>query len=432
MASAISSATQASKMIHPIAAPLRPIRAALSAVAALALAACVSTSPPPAPPPPSPAPGVADAAALLPAIYRPAAWSELPGIEQDPLREAWPAIMVGCKAFAAKAAASDAVRAWQRICVAAGKVDGRDEASVRTFLGTHFSPYQVSFPDGREQGLVTGYYEPRLDGSRTRTARFNVPLYAQPDDLLVVELADLHPELKGRRVRARIEGRRVVPYWSRSEIETGLAPLGDKVLAWLADPVDAFFLQIQGSGRIELADGSVMRVGYADQNGHPYRSIARVLVDRGEMTLAGSSMQAIREWGRKNAAQLPALLDENPSYVFFREVPPAAPGSIEAAIDGPIGSFGVPVLARRTIAVDPRSIPLGTPVWLATTLPLSDRRLERLVIAQDTGGAIRGAVRADYFWGFGDEAGREAGRMRQQGRLWMLWPNDTPLPGSPR
>ncbi len=170
-----------------------------------------------------------------------------------------------------------------------------------------------------------------------------------------------------------------------------------------------------------------MRVGYADQNGHPYRSIGRVLVDRGDLTPERASMQGIRDWGRRNPDKLPALLNENPSYVFFREVPPPMPGSLEAAIDGPIGTLGVPLLRERTIAVDTRSIPLGAPVFLATTHPLTTRALQRLVLAQDTGGAIRGAVRADYFWGFGDAAGREAGRMRQDGRMWILWPKDLPL-----
>jgi membrane-bound lytic murein transglycosylase A len=173
-----------------------------------------------------------------------------------------------------------------------------------------------------------------------------------------------------------------------------------------------------------------VRVGYADQNGHPYRSIGRVLVDRGEITLDRASMQGIREWGRQHPAELPALLDENPSYVFFREVPPPIPGSLEAKIDGPFGTLGVPLLAGRAIAVDTRSIPLGAPVYLATTYPLSTRPLERLTMAQDTGGAIRGAVRADFFWGFGDDAAREAGRMKQDGRMWLLWPKGAGPPSS--
>jgi membrane-bound lytic murein transglycosylase A len=173
-----------------------------------------------------------------------------------------------------------------------------------------------------------------------------------------------------------------------------------------------------------------MRVGYADQNGQPFRSVARMLIDRGELTLGEASMQGIRAWGRLHPDRLPELLDENPSYVFFREVPPPEPGSLEAHIDGPIGSLGVPLLARRTIAVDSRAIPLGAPVFVATTEPLSGAPLQRLVMAQDTGGAIRGPLRVDFFWGFGDEAGDLAGRMRQQGQLWILWPRNAPLPGA--
>jgi membrane-bound lytic murein transglycosylase A len=246
--------------------------------------------------------------------------------------------------------------------------------------------------------------------------------------LLTVDLAELYPELKDKRVRGRVEGRRVVPYWPRADIEQGKALIAGKAIAYVAEPVDAFFLQIQGSGRIALADGGVMRVGYADQNGHPFRSIARALIERGELAPERASKQAIEAWGRAHPDRLMPLLDENPSYVFFREVPPPVPGSLDASIDGPLGTLGVPLLAERTIAVDPRTVPLGAPVFLATTYPLSMRPLARLVLAQDTGGAIRGPVRADFFWGFGDAAGREAGRMRQEGRMWLLWPKGAPLP----
>ncbi len=278
--------------------------------------------------------------------------------------------------------------------------------------------------------MVTGYYEPLLAGSRTKTARFTVPLYAAPDDLLTVDLAALYPELKDKRLRGRVEGRKVVPYWTRAEIENGSAPVGGKVLVYVEDPVEAFFLEIQGSGRVKLDDGSVMRVGYADQNGHPYKSIGRVLIDRGELTLDRASMQGIREWGRRHPDELPALLDENPSYVFFREVPAPRTGLARSGHRRPVsGRSACPLLAGRTIAVDTRSIPLGAPVFLATTYPLSAKPLQRLVLAQDTGGAIRGAVRADFFWGFGDDAGREAGRMKQDGRMWLLWPTEA---GPPR
>jgi membrane-bound lytic murein transglycosylase A len=218
----------------------------------------------------------------------------------------------------------------------------------------------------------------------------------------------------------------VVPYWSRAEIDAGQARLSGTELIWLDDPIEAFFVQIQGAARIELADRSSIRVGYADQNGHPYRSIGRVLIERGELTLDKASMQGIKAWARQHPDKLPSLLAENPSYVFFREI---ATDPVHG-IDGPIGALGVPLAAGRVIAVDARFLPLGAPVFLATTYPLSDARLQRLVLAQDTGGAIRGALRADYFWGSGDDAGRNAGRMNQSGRMWLLWPKDAAPPGA--
>ncbi|HVF64030.1 MAG TPA: murein transglycosylase A [Casimicrobiaceae bacterium] len=351
-------------------------------------------------------------------------WADLPGFGDDRVSDAWPALVVGCRALVA---APKTRTIWQRPCDAARLVDGRDDNAVRAYLRAHFSPYVIASTAGDVDGLVTGYYEPMLEGSRMRTDRYRTPLYGVPDDLVVVDLASLHPELAGKRVRGRLEGRRVVPYPPRGEIEKGHAPLAGKAIAWIADPLDAFFLQIQGSGRIALAEGGTLRLGYADQNGHPYRAIANVLIARGEMTLAQASLQSIREWAKSHPADVPALLDENPSYVFFRELPAPLPGTLDARIDGPHGSLGVPLLARRTIAVDARSIPLGAPVWIATRSPVTGAPIERLVLAQDTGGAIRGAVRADFFWGSGRDAEDEAGRMRERGRLWMLWPIDAPL-----
>lgn len=359
------------------------------------------------------------------AVYSPASFDALPAWKDDDPAAAWPAFLASCKALVARAAARPV---WSDVCAAAGAVDARDGPAIRSFFEAHFTPWRVASSDGGETGLVTGYYEPLLAGSYTRSATYTTPLYAEPDDLLTVDLATLYPELRGKRVRGRLDGRRVVPYWTRAEIDAGHAGFTARVLVWVTDPVDAFFLQIQGSGRIALPDGSVLRLGYADQNGQPYRSIARVLIDRGEMTVDQASMQSIRQWGVEHADRLEALLDENPSYVFFRILPAPAPGSLEAQIDGPTGSLGVPLLARRAIAVDPHAIPLGAPVWLATTKPLSDAPLQRLVMAQDTGGAIHGPLRADFFWGFGDDAGREAGQMRQQGRMWLLWPKGAAPP----
>ena len=384
-------------------------------LATIALAACQATPPQPVAPPSTSAQPTFAAT-----TYR-----DLPGWDRDRVQDAWPAFRVGCKALVARPRSQPA---WQAICESAAAVDDDDAAQIRQFFERNLTPYRVSSRDGADQGLVTGYYEPLLLGSRTGGPAYPAALYGPPDDLLVVELADLYPELEGKRVRGRLDGRRVVPYWTRADIDAGKGGAARKALVYVSDPVDAFFLQIQGSGRVQLAEGGVMRVGYADQNGQPFRSVARVLIDRGEMTLDQASMQGIREWGRRHPERLPQLLDENPSYVFFREVTPPAAGTLEARIDGPIGSLGVPLLAGRTIAVDPRSLPLGAPVFLATTEPQTETPLSRLVMAQDTGGAIRGAVRADFFWGFGDAAGLLAGRMRQAGRMWLLWPNGVPLP----
>ena len=290
-----------------------------------------------------------------------------------------------------------------------------DSEAARRFFEVNFTPFQLLRADGGDEGLITGYYEPQLRGSRRATPRYRYPVYGVPDDLLEVDLAEAYPELKGLRLRGRLEGRRVVPYYDRAQIGQGRAPLTGREIAWVDDAVELFFLQIQGSGRIALDSGETLRVGYADHNGFPYRSVGRHLVERGELPLERASMQGIQAWARANPEKLPELLNHNARYVFFRELP--------AGLPGPIGSLGVPLTSRRSLAVDPGFVQLGAPVYIATTWPLSTRPLNRLMLAQDTGSAIRGAVRADFFWGFGDEAAREAGRMKQPLRMWVLLPN---------
>jgi membrane-bound lytic murein transglycosylase A len=337
------------------------------------------------------------------------------------------ALAPGLRAFVAGCARVATTSALARACGAARAVTPGDEQAARGFFEETFAAHAVISPEGSAQGLVTGYYEPVLAGNRTRTERYRVPLYGVPPDLMVVELGSLHPELRHLRLRGRVEGRRLVPYWSRAEIEDRVRAQADgsgagpqaPVIAWVEDPVEAFFLQIQGSGQVTLASGGRIRLGYADQNGHPYRSLGRYLIERGELTLEQASMQGIKAWAAANPAKLQDALNVNASYVFFRELD---------GDDGPIGALGVPLSAQYSIAVDPRYVPLGAPVFLATTYPLSEQPLERLVAANDTGGAIRGAVRADFFWGTGPEAGTLAGRMRQPGRMWILWPRDEPLP----
>lgn len=297
-----------------------------------------------------------------------------------------------------------------------------DGKAVRQFLETRLEPYLLTKPDGSTSGLVTGYYEPLLRGSRTRTATYAQPVLGVPPDLLNIDLSEVLPDLKNMRLRGRLQGNKIVPYYSRAEITAkGLdKTYPDRVLVWVDDAVELFFLQIQGSGRVRLPDGSMMRLGYADQNGHPYKAIGRVLADRGEIPIEQASMQGIQAWARANPERLGEILDANPSYVFFREMPVKGNGE-----EGPQGALGVPLTPGRSIAVDPRHVPLGAPVFLSTTYPNTSTPLSRLMLAQDTGGAIRGVVRADFFWGFGADAGAQAGRMKQSGQMWVLLPIGT-------
>jgi membrane-bound lytic murein transglycosylase A len=390
--------------------------------ALLLLAGCETLAPtkpaPPMPPAPAPLPVPPPTPTVKPAppagaVLRQAAWTDLPGWREDNPALAWDAFLASCDALQNQ-------EVWRDVCTVGLQINKPDRDTARRFFESYFTPYQLANPDGGDEGLVTGYYEPLLHGSRKPSARYRYPLYGVPDDLLVIDVAGLYPELKGMRLRGRLEGRHVVPYYDRAEIENGTAAVRGKEIAWVDDAIDLFFLQIQGSGRIDLDSGETLRVGYADQNGYPYRSIGRWLVERGELPLEKASMQGIKAWARQNPDKLGELLNHNASYVFFRELP--------AGLPGPLGALGVPLTAQRSVAVDPRSVPLGAPVFLATTWPNSNRPLNRLMLAQDTGGAIRGAVRADFFWGFGTEAAREAGRMKQPLRMWVLLPNGFPVP----
>jgi len=338
---------------------------------------------------------------------RRAEWSDVSAWADDATVDGFSAFLRSCFTLKAKAE-------WQAVCADAAALPAADEATVRQFFKTSFTPYTVVNPDGTVEGTITGYYEPLLRGSRRASAQYRFPVYGVPDDLLTIDLSDVYPELKNMRLRGRLDGKRVVPYYPRADIQAGKGANG-RELVWVEDAVDLFFLQIQGSGKVALDSGEIIRLSYADQNGHPYRSVGRLLVERGELTLDQASMQGIRAWGNRNPDKLPELLNSNASFVFFREQP--------GDIPGPVGALGIPLTAGRSLAVDARVIPLGAPVFLSTTQPNSTQPLNRLMAAQDTGGAIRGAVRADFYWGSGDEAGAQAGRMRQPGRLWVLLPN---------
>ena len=300
---------------------------------------------------------------------------------------------------------------WRPLCAAAREIDVTAPAA-RSFFETWFDPFLASDNDEAE-GLFTGYFEAELHGSRMREGPYQTPLYARPSDMVTADLGEFRDDWKGKKLVGRLVDGRLRPYPSRAEIEAGALTGKDLEILWVDDPIDAFFLQIQGSGRVSMNDGQTVRLGYAAQNGHKYVAIGRQLIERGEVPREQMSMQAIRSWLEDNPDQAPKLMNSNPSFVFFREL----------TKPGPIGAQGVPLTPGRSLAVDLKFIPMGVPVWLDTTDPLSaGEPLRRLVVAQDTGGAIRGPVRGDLFWGFGDEAARKAGPMKQQGNYYLLLP----------
>lgn len=352
------------------------------------------------------------------ALLKAADWADIDGFAEDDLVSAWPAWLKSCSTLTNKPQ-------WQAVCTAAKALNKPDKQSVQAYFTQHFSVYSATSDNGSNTGLITGYYEPSLKGSRTKSSRYPHPLYKQPADLITVELGETYPELKNKRVRGKLvenkQGtQKLVPYMTRAEIEVSPSPLSGNELVWIDDIIDVFFLQIQGSGLVNLDNGEQVHVGYADQNGQAYNSIGRVLIDRGELTADQASMQGIKNWARNNLAKLRDLLNSNPSFVFFRELP--------AGLSGPLGALGVPITAGRSVAIDPKYIPLGAPVFLSTTQPNSTNPLKRLMLAQDTGGAIKGGVRADFFWGAGNEAGKQAGAMKQAGKIWVLLPKDFQFP----
>lgn len=340
-------------------------------------------------------------------LLQSASWQDVNGLQEDNLVAAWPAWLQSCSTLIKKIE-------WKAVCELANTIKKPNNAIVLDYLTTYFDVYRAHNEDGSKSGLITGYYQPLLLGSRKKTSKYPYPLYGEPEDLISVELADAYPELRFKRVRGKLEGKKLIPYRTRAEIDTNPSPLAGTEILWINDIIDVFFLQIQGSGVVQLESGEQIQVGYANHNGHAYQSIGRLLVERGELTLDKASMQGIKDWARNHLDQLQDLLNSNPSYVFFRELP--------AGLPGPLGALGVPIFAERSVAVDREFIPLGAPIFLSTTEPNSSKPLKRLMLAQDTGGAIKGGVRADFFWGAGDSAGAKAGAMKQQGQIWVLLP----------
>ena len=491
----------------------RPGLAGLGLALGLALGGCAGvlpfTDPAPAPapapaptaeaPPPAPAPVAAPARPSTPppgssvagqartfstqlATYTAVPFANVPGWSRDDFSESWPAFLTSCRVLTGRGVL------WKEVCDRAREVDGKSDPAIRGFFEREFAAYQIRDDDRRPDGVVTGYFEPEIEGSRTYSPPFIYPVYGQPEDMLfldtrrlpagngvvaarvqgrnvvvqqglstrdlgaagiyALDLSKIVRDTLDRKARLRIDGREIKPYFTREEIETRGAP-NARVLAFVSSATALYEMQIQGSGRIRFKDGQVIRLGYAEQNGQPFRptlakgkggktrtavktrggAIELALDDdeedddigdvgairtRGFVLARPVASGAVLVPGRKASGAVTGSGISDPSYVFFKEV--------SAPADGPVGALGVPLKPGRSIAVDPRSTPLGYPVFVSTREPGKGTPMQRLTIAQDTGGAIRGAVRADYFFGNGQAAATQARRMKERGQLWILLP----------
>jgi membrane-bound lytic murein transglycosylase A len=351
----------------------------------------------------------------------PASFDALPGWSNDDLDGIALAFGRSCARFARRDASADiassdarfgTVGQWAPACSAVAAAAPGGTEALREAITTHLTPWTAS-DGGNPTGLFTGYYEPELNGSRRKTERYDEPLYPRPSDLVLVDLGNWRDAMKGERIAGRVSGGRLRPYDSREQIDGGSLGSQTTPIVWLDDPVDSFFLHIQGSGLVRLDDGSLMRVGYDGHNGHIYHAVGRTLIAWGEVAREDMSLQAIRKWMADNPDRMRELMHKNPSYIFFREIKG----------DGPIGAQGVALVPGRSLAVDRRFHAMGVPVYVdIETKDENGRDLQRLMIAQDTGGAIRGPVRGDVFWGAGAPAEALAGPMAAQGRTWLLLP----------
>jgi membrane-bound lytic murein transglycosylase A len=370
----------------------------LAVVLLIALSSCIPRTPPPAPV------GAVPDNALSAGI---AAGPKLPALDPESALRAERAFLVTCPALLRRQDVSGLTRKedWRPVCAEAAALPAGDADAARRFFRARFELVQV----GDGAGFATGYYEPQIAGSRTHVPGYDVPIYAKPPDLVEVDAATAAAQ--GTPRRGRMENGILVPYYERAEIEDGALANRGLEIAWAADPVDFFFLQIQGSGRLLLPDGSVMRIGYAGQNGRDYVGIGRLMRERGLLEPGHATMQDIKAWLRDHPDEGKALMREDKSYIFFKEL--TGPG--------PLGALNLPVTARATVAADPKFVPLGAPVLLQ----LDQADASGLWVAQDTGGAIRGRNRFDTFWGAGDDAARIAGGLQARGRAWLLVPKGT-------
>jgi membrane-bound lytic murein transglycosylase A len=325
------------------------------------------------------------------AVFSAVSFQALPGWQEDDLSQAWPAWLKSCDVLRRKNTEVN----WRQVCALTANVSSRDNQAIRRYFENNFQAYEIRNTVGNDTGLITGYYEPVMSGSLTRTGTYTVPLYAYPK--------------AWRRSKPS-------PAPTRAELMSSGMLHGSEI-AWVQDPVAAAFMQIQGSGKIRLEDGRILRLGFAGTNDQPFKSFAQWLLDHKDITRSEATMQGISQWAKRNPDRVESMLNANPRFVFFKELP----GNVDPSL-GPDGALGVPLTNERSIAIDLQAMPLGAPVFLSTTKAVTGQSLQKLVMAQDTGKAIVGAVRADYYWGSGEAAGEIAGRMKQNGRMWLFLP----------
>jgi membrane-bound lytic murein transglycosylase A len=360
----------------------------------------------------------------LTSMFHQVSFKQLPGWETAALNNSLRTFQTSCRTFMKQDPERTVgtkhidlqVKDWQPACLAALKINLADQNAAKLFFQEWFSP--VEFYEGKPvKGLFTGYYMPLLKGSYKKTAEFNVPLYELPKDLITIDLSLFVPHFKNRKLVGRLVGNKIVPYYTREQINNGAIKKKARVLLWIKSPVDRLFLEIQGSGIVEFEDGSRISIGYDGQNGAPYTAIAGVLIKQGIMTKHNASMQAIKRYLEAHPQKMDTVINENKSFIFFRKL----------SSDGALGSQGVVLTPGYSLAIDRQWIPMGAPLWLSTTRPDSNNPdtnipMQRLMIAQDTGGAIKGKVRGDVFWGGGDKATLIAGHMKNEGHYWLLLP----------
>ncbi len=327
-------------------------------------------------------------------------FDEIKDFEKDDLSLALDVFKKACEKSSRK-------ELFEEVCLKANET-----TKAKEFFVNNFTPYKLYNSDGSDKGTITGYYEPLLYGSFTKTERFKYPVYKVPDDLITIDLRSIYPQLKKFTLRGKLEGKRVVPYKARGEISK---TENQDILLYVDDKVELYFLHIQGSGKVQLPNGDIINVGYANQNGQKYNSIGKYMINKGYIgskTDYSASVQGMKKWFEDHPLKVDEVLNKNPSYVFF-----------EKRNQGATGSLGTELIPQRNLAVDTRYIQLGMPVFINTKNPVTNEEINQLMVAADTGGAIKGEIRADFFWGFSHEAEEYAGRMKEVGELYILVPN---------